>query len=119
MGFTAWPPWRPGVLFTGDSLGAGKPASGAGISKALESGLAAGECAIAALENGGPDDFTNYANRMEAAWGKEYRRGRYMHKLIGYPVLANAGIKMLDQAFIRDTILKAAYRKAEGPLHKF
>ena len=28
MGFTAWPPWRPGVLFTGDSLGAGKPASG-------------------------------------------------------------------------------------------
>jgi len=33
-------PWRPGVLFTGDSLGAGKPASGAGISKALESGLA-------------------------------------------------------------------------------
>ncbi|MGV0800938.1 FAD-dependent oxidoreductase, partial [Mycolicibacterium elephantis] len=47
MGFTAWPPWRPGVLFTGDSLGAGKPASGAGISKALESGLAAGECAIA------------------------------------------------------------------------
>ena len=38
MGFTAWPPWRPGVLFTGDSLGAGKPVSGAGIS-ALESGL--------------------------------------------------------------------------------
>lgn len=23
MGFTAWPPWRPGVLFVGDSLGAG------------------------------------------------------------------------------------------------
>ena len=30
MGFTAWPPWRPGVLFTGDSLGAGKPASRCG-----------------------------------------------------------------------------------------
>jgi len=30
MVFPAWPPWRPGVLFTGDSLGAGKPASGAG-----------------------------------------------------------------------------------------
>ena len=119
MGFTAWPPWRPGVLFAGDSLGAGKPASGAGISKALESGLAAGECAIAALENGGPDDFTNYANRMKAAWGKEYRRGRYMHKLIGNPVLANAGIKLLDNARIRDTILKAAYRRAQGPQHKF
>ena len=85
MGFTAWPPWRPGVLFTGDSLGAGKPASGAGISKALESGLAAGECAIAALTNGGPDDFTNYALRMEAAWGREYKRGRYFHKLAGHP----------------------------------
>jgi hypothetical protein len=56
---------------------------------------------------------------MEAAWGKEYRRGRYMHKLIGYPVAANAGIKLLDNARIRDTILKAAYRRAEAPQHKF
>ena len=119
MGFTAWPPWRPGVLFTGDSLGAGKPASGAGISKALESGLTAGECAIAALQNGGPDDFTNYAQRMHDAWGKEYRRGRYMHKLIGNPTLANAGIKLLDNARFRDAILKATYKKAEGPQHRF
>jgi len=118
MGFTAWPPWRPGVLFTGDSLGAGKPASGAGISKALESGLAAGECAVAALENGGPDDFTNYALRMEAAWGKEYRRGRYMHKLIGQPMLANAGIKLIDNARFRDVLLKSLYKKAQGPQHK-
>ena len=88
------------MLFTGDSLGAGKPASGAGISKALESGLAAGECAIAALQNGGPDDFTNYAQRMEAAWGKEYRRGRYFHKLLGQPRLANAGIKLIDNAAV-------------------
>lgn len=119
MGFTAWPPWRPGVLFTGDSLGAGKPASGAGISKALESGLTAGECAIAALQNGGPDDFTNYAQRLHDAWGKEYRRGRYMHKLIGNPAMANAGIKLLDNARFRDAILKATYKKAEGPQHRF
>ena len=118
MGFTAWPPWRPGVLFAGDSLGAGKPASGAGISKALESGLAAGECAIAALENGGPDDFTNYAQRMEAAWGKEYRRGRYFHKLAGNPRVANNGIKLIDNARFRDALLKSMYKKAEGPLHK-
>ena len=96
MGFTAWPPWRPGVLFAGDALGAARPASGAGISKALQSGLAAGECAIAALTNGGPDDFTNYEQRMKAAWGKEYRRGRYFHKLIGIPAIANAGLKLLD-----------------------
>ena len=59
------------MLFAGDALGEGKPASGAGISKALESGLTAGECAVAALTNGGPDDFTNYAQRMDAAWGSE------------------------------------------------
>ena len=118
MGFTAWPPWRPGVIFTGDSLGAGKPASGAGISKALESGLAAGECAIAALENGGPDDFTNYAQRMEAAWGTEYRRGRYFHKLLGYPKVANAGVRLIDNARFRDALLKSLYKKAQGPLHK-
>jgi geranylgeranyl reductase family protein len=119
MGFTAWPPWRPGVLFTGDSLGAGKPASGAGISKALESGLAAGECALAALQNGGPDDFTNYAQRMEAAWGKEYKRGRYFHKLLGQPAIANAGIKLIDNARFRDRMLKSMYKKAQGPQHKF
>ena len=118
MGFTAWPPWRPGVLFAGDALGAGKPASGAGISKALESGLAAGECAIAALENGGPDDFTNYAQRMQAAWGREYRRGRYFHRLAGHPVVANAGIRLIDNAHFRDALLRAAYRKAQGPQHK-
>ena len=96
MGFTAWPPWRPGVLFAGDALGAARPVSGAGISKALQSGLAAGECAIAALLNGGPQDFTNYAQRMKAAWGREYRRGRFFHKLVGIPALANAGLKVLD-----------------------
>ncbi|MGH3676161.1 MAG: geranylgeranyl reductase family protein [Mycobacterium sp.] len=97
MGFTAWPPWRPGVLFAGDALGAARPVSGAGISKALQSGLAAGECAIAALTNSGPDDFTNYTQVIEAAWGKEYRRGRYFHKLVGIPALANAGLKVLDR----------------------
>jgi len=34
-------------------------------------------------------------------------------------VAANVGIKLLDNARIRDTILKAAYRRAEGPQHKY
>ncbi|HEY5844836.1 MAG TPA: NAD(P)/FAD-dependent oxidoreductase, partial [Mycobacterium sp.] len=117
MGFTAWPPWRPGVLFAGDALGAGKPASGAGISKALESGMAAGECAIAALTNGGPDDFTNYAQRMEAAWGKEYRRGRHFHRLLGHPAVANAGLALIDHAGFRDRMLRMMYKRAQGPAH--
>lgn len=119
MGFTAWPPWQPGVLFAGDSLGAGKPASGAGISKALESGLAAAECAIAALTNGGPDDFTNYAQRMEAAWGREYRRGRTFHKLAGIPSIANAGIKLIDNSRVRDFMLRRMYAKEQGPQHTY
>ncbi|MBS9534007.1 geranylgeranyl reductase family protein [Mycobacterium sp. M1] len=119
MGFTAWPPWRPGVLFAGDSLGAGKPASGAGISKALESGLTAGECAVAALNNGGPDDFTNYAQRMEAAWGREYKRGRVFHKLLGYPRVADAGVRLIDNAAFRDRMLRALYKKAQGPQHTY
>lgn len=119
MGFTAWPPWRPGVLFAGDALGAGKPASGAGISKALESGLAAGECAIAALTNGGPDDFTNYAQRMEAAWGREYRRGRVFHRLAGIPAIANAGIKVIDNPRVRDFMLRRMYAPGQGPEHRY
>lgn len=117
MGFTAWPPWRRGVLFAGDALGAGRPTSGAGISKALESGLAAGECAIAALTNGGPDDFTNYGQRMEAAWGREYRRGRYFHKLAGHPGLARAGLTALDSAPFRDRLLRMLYKNAQAPAH--
>ena len=117
MGFTAWPPWRPGVLFAGDSLGAGKPVSGAGISKALESGLAAGECAIAALENGGPDDFTNYQLRMESAWGREYRRGRFFNKLAGYPKVSETGLKLLDNHTFRDFLLKSLYKKQQSPHH--
>ena len=30
---------------------------------------------MAALENGGPDDFTNYQQRMEAAWGRSTSAG--------------------------------------------
>lgn len=117
MGFTAWPPWQPGVLFAGDALGAGKPASGAGISKALESGMAAGECALAALTNSGPDDFTNYAQRMQDSWGREYRRGRRFHQLLGYPMVANAGVRLLDNARFRDPLFKALYKKAQAPRH--
>jgi len=58
--------------------------------------LAAGECVIAALTNGGPDDFTNYAQCVKEAWGREYRRGRYFHRLVGIPVLANTGLRVLD-----------------------
>ena len=56
---------------------------------------------------------------MKAAWGKEYRRGRVLNKLAGYPALAGAGLKLLDNARIRDTLLKSMYKRAQGPQHKF
>lgn len=112
MGLSTWPPWRPGVLFAGDVLGAAGTASGDGISKALQSGLAAGACAIAALDNGGPGDFINYAQWIRAAWGREYRCGRYFHKLAGIPPIANAAVKMLDS--VSQPALRARLQFWEG-----
>ncbi|MGH3561082.1 MAG: geranylgeranyl reductase, partial [Mycobacterium sp.] len=43
-----------------------------------------------------PQDFTNYEQIVRATWGREYRRGRFFHKLVGIPALANAGLKVLD-----------------------
>jgi hypothetical protein len=56
---------------------------------------------------------------MEAAWGREYRRGRYFHKLAGIPAVANAGIKVLDNGRVRDFLLKRMYKKAQGPQHTY
>ncbi|MEZ0053635.1 hypothetical protein ABIA30_004664 [Mycobacterium sp. MAA66] len=74
---------------------------------------------MAALQNGGPDDFSNFAQRMETAWGREYRRGRHFHKLAGIPAVANAGIKFIDNGFIRNCMLKAMYKNAQGPRHTY
>ena len=54
---------------------------------------------------------------MEAAWGKEYRRGRYFHRLLGHPAVANAGIKLIDNAGFRDRMLRTMYKRAQGPAH--
>jgi hypothetical protein len=34
------------------------------------------------------------------------------------PPVANAGIKFIDNAFLRDRMLKALYKKEQGPQHK-
>jgi len=57
---------------------------------------------------------------MEAAWAaRSYRRGRYLHKLAGYPAVANAGIKLIDNARFRDVLLKSMYPESPRPQHKF
>ena len=92
MGFTAWPPWRPGVLFAGDALGAGKPASGAGISKALESGLAAGECAIAALATAAPTTSPTTRSAWRPRGARSTGAAATSTELLGHPAVANAGL---------------------------
>jgi hypothetical protein len=36
---------------------------------------------------------------------------------LGQPRLANAGIKLIDNSRFRDRMLKALYKKAQGPQH--
>ena len=115
MGFTAWPPWRPGVLFTGDSLGAGKPASGAGISKALESGLAAGECAIAALQNGGPDDFTNYRAADGSGLGQGVQARTLLPQARGHPRRRERRNQVHRQRFLPRPDAQGAVQEGAGP----
>ena len=119
MGFTAWPPWRPGVLFTGDSLGAGKPASGAGISKALESGSGRGRM----RDRGAAERRPRRLHQLRAADGGGVGQGSTARPLLpqagGHPGVANTGIKLIDNAFFRDRMLKALYKKAQGPQHTY
>ncbi|SHS06810.1 Probable geranylgeranyl reductase [Mycobacteroides abscessus subsp. abscessus] len=71
-----------------------------------------------ALQNAGPQDFINYEQRMNEAWGKEYKRGRLMHRAIGNPWLCAQGIKLIDNDLFRDRMLKVLYKRAQGPGHK-
>ena len=52
MGLTAAPLWRPGLVVCGDAAGVAKPFTGAGISKAIQSGMLAGEAADRAAHHG-------------------------------------------------------------------
>lgn len=86
---------------------------------ALESGLTAGECAIVARKSGGPDDFTNYTQRLEAAWARECKPGRYSKSWRGIPRVANAGIKFIDLGFCRNRTVKAPHKRVRAAGHLF
>ena len=75
-GLAVWPPWKPGVLLVGDAAGVAKPFTGAGISRALQSGHFAAATALKALEVGDPRDLHAYADQLQKEWGSYYRLGR-------------------------------------------
>lgn len=85
LGLPVWPPWRPGLMAAGDAVGAAKPFTGVGISKAIQSGMMAAEVGVNALAWGDPSDLSGYEAALSAQWGSQYRLGRYFVRLLGDP----------------------------------
>jgi geranylgeranyl reductase family protein len=87
MGLSVWPPWRPGLLAVGDAVGAIKPFTGVGISKAIESGVLAADCALDAAD---PADLAAYEAELHELWGGYYRLGRAFVRAVGRPRVMGA-----------------------------
>ncbi|GAB2662346.1 NAD(P)/FAD-dependent oxidoreductase [Nocardia goodfellowii] len=124
MGFTAWPPWHPGLLLAGDAAGAIKPSSGGGISKALETGMEASICALEALSTTGPQDLSNYQRALRQRYGMQYAATRVGYRVGGNPFMVGLTFGMFDHSWFRRLAIGGVYgpaavrgyRNGEGPL---
>lgn len=118
MGLAVWPPWRPGLLAVGDAAGVAKPFTGVGISKALESGLIAGQVALEALMLGDPTNLSQYEHRINALWGSYYRLGRIFLRLVDQPkilkVLVSAGMVVPRASSFFQKLIVNVYREKGG-----
>jgi flavin-dependent dehydrogenase len=90
LGFTVWPPWRPGILAVGDAAGVIKPFSGSGISRAIHSGVVGAEVAVNSLTEERRLDLAEYERRLRQLWGAHYGVGRKFVRLIGHPAVMRA-----------------------------
>lgn len=108
-GFNTWPPQLPGVMFAGDAAGMIKPSNGAGISKAIQSGQIAGQCAVDALAGGDPKDLSDYGAQLSRLWGNQYRMGRAVHRLIGYPSVIGTAYRLMDNRIARQAAVRFLY----------
>ncbi|WP_051027112.1 NAD(P)/FAD-dependent oxidoreductase [Nocardia higoensis] len=109
MGFTQWPPWRPGLLLAGDAAGAIKPSSGGGISKALETGMEASLCAVEALGGKGPRDLANYQRVLRRRYGAQYAAARLGYRIGGNPFMVGLAFGMFDHSWFRRLAVGALY----------
>lgn len=111
LAFRAWPPWRPGCMLVGDALGAAKPYSGAGISKAMQTGLTAGETAVAVLGEAGtgPTDLSMYETILKKMWGTKYRVGRGFDLMLGQPLLMRGFVGAASNPHLRQLIVRGVY----------
>ncbi|GAA1776958.1 hypothetical protein GCM10009735_03720 [Actinomadura chokoriensis] len=76
-GFVPERSWAPGLLLVGDAAGMINPATGEGISFALESGKIAAEAIDAGLETGRTDDFSAYATCLARRFSGHLETGRH------------------------------------------
>lgn len=111
MGLSVWPPWRPGVMAVGDAAGVAKPSTGAGISKAIQSGLSAARVALRALDGEGPRDLSLYASHLQTLWGSYYQQGERLIRLLrnrfAFRLVTEAGMSIAPvQAALRRHILR-------------
>lgn len=118
MGLGVWPPWRPGVIACGDAAGVVNPFNGEGISEAVESGVAGAEIGLAALARGGPEDLSEYAEKLDELWGPYYRLGRTFVRLIGRPrimrALTTVGMRIPPVMEFAFKLLANLYRERGG-----
>ncbi|OBB89974.1 NAD(P)/FAD-dependent oxidoreductase [Mycobacterium sp. 852002-40037_SCH5390672] len=112
MAFTTRPPWRPGLLLAGDAAGVAKPASGAGISRSIASGMLAAEVAVDALDTTGPTDLSRYDKVLRQRWGRSYGFFREVLRLGGNPRMIGLGLRTCDNAFMRQVLLRGCYGRA-------
>ena len=112
MGFTTLPAWRPGVMFAGDAAGVAKPASGAGISRALESGMIAADVALNVIGSGTPHELADYDEQLKQRWGKTYRVARSALRFESRPRGIALSLGLLDNSLMRKAVLRSIYGKS-------
>jgi flavin-dependent dehydrogenase len=112
MGFTTLPAWRPGIIFAGDAAGVAKPASGAGISRALESGMIAADVSLEAIGSGIPEQLADYDRLIKQRWGKTYRVTRSALRLESHPKGIALTLGLVDNSFMRRAILRSIYGRS-------
>jgi flavin-dependent dehydrogenase len=87
-GFVGADPVRGPVLVAGESLGLTLPLTGDGIGKAMQSGLIAASCLIAAFARGGREiDLSAYGMTLETRMRDTYRAYEAAQRWIGFPIV--------------------------------
>lgn len=112
MGFSTRPAWRPGIIFAGDAAGVAKPMSGAGISKALQSGIVAAEVAVDALGSGSPSELSKYDRQLRRLWGIQYQLSRAALRLGSNPHVIALTLNSVDNRIGRTNLIRVFYGRS-------